>query len=122
MSRLQNRIALATSAFDRATRAWNRDDPSDNLWLMKLGEAMLFAALDLLAVQDDEIERLKAETSEEARFERLCILARQMTALGLEGEDPRDPRVAALLEEAAAACKSVEEIAEWIADRRTVRH
>lgn len=114
-------ITRATRAFDHATRAWSRDDASDTLRMLRLGEAMLFAAIDLIAAQDDEIERLKRETSEEAKFERLCILARQMTALGLEGEDPRDQRVASLLEEAAAACETVEEIADWITRRRSVR-
>lgn len=111
-------VATATSAFDRATRAWSRDDASDNLRMMKLGEAMLYAALDLICAQDDEIERLKREGSEEAKLERLSILARQMTALGLEGEDPRDHRVAALLEEAASASETVEDMSKWIAARR----
>lgn len=41
-----------------------------------------------------------------------------MTALGLEGEDPDDPRVARLMDEAAAATDTVDEMVAWIAKRR----
>lgn len=111
-------IAALTTAFERSARVWSRDDASDNLELMKKGEAMLFAAIDLICALESEVERVREAGSEKAKAERLFAIARQMTALGLPGEDPDDPRVAALLEEAADASKTVDEMAAWIAKRR----
>lgn len=41
-----------------------------------------------------------------------------MTALGLEGEDPNDPRVARMMDDAAAATDTVDEMMAWISKRR----
>lgn len=111
-------IALTTKAFDRATLAWSRDDASDNLRLMQLAETMLYAAIDLIISMECEIDRLNEEASETAKAERLLAIARKMIELGLEGEDPRDHRVAGLLEEAASASETAEDMSKWIRTRR----
>lgn len=61
------------------------------------------------------------QSFERLQADRLFAIARQMTAFGLPGEDPDDPRIKDLMDEAAAASKTVEEMIIWIAERRTVR-
>lgn len=111
-------IATLTKAFDRASREWSRDDATDNLIMVVKGEAMLFAAIDLICALEGEVDRLRQQSSEKAQADRLFTIARTMTVLGLEGEDPDDPRVARLMDEAASATDTVDEMVAWIAKRR----
>lgn len=57
-------------------------------------------------------------TLERALAERLFEIARSMTAIGLEGEDPNDPHVASLIEEAFANATTTDEVRAFIAKRR----
>lgn len=52
---------------------------------------------------------------EHYRAEQLAMQARQMTELGLPGEDPDSPRIRDLLERGTAATKTFGELVEWIA-------
>lgn len=83
-------IAALTTAFERSARQWSRDDASDNIQMMKKGEAMLYAAIDLICALEAEVERVREAGSEKAKADQLFAIARQMTALGLAGEDPDD--------------------------------
>lgn len=47
-------------------------------------------------------------------YERLVAIARLMTSLGLEGEDPRDPAIRLLLDTGEAATSTFEELVAWI--------
>ncbi|GEM_PF-3585269 len=111
-------IPTLTKAFDRASREWSRDPATDNIQMMQKGEAMLFAAIDLICALEGEVDHLRQQSTGKAQAERLFTIARTMTALGLEGEDPDDSRVARLMDEAAAATDSVDEMVAWIAKRR----
>lgn len=111
-------IPALTKAFDRASREWSRDPATDNIQMMQKGEAMLFAAIDLICALEGEVVHLRQQSTDKAQAERLFTIARTMTALGLEGEDPDDPRVARMMDEAAAATDTVDEMVAWIAKRR----
>lgn len=50
--------------------------------------------------------------------ERLFEIARSMTAIGLEGEDPDDPAIAGLITDALETCDTVEEVRQFIRARR----
>ncbi len=52
-------IPTLTKALDRASREWSRDPATDNLIMMQKGEALLFAAVDLICALEGEVERLK---------------------------------------------------------------
>lgn len=47
--------------WDKACRAWSRDDCKDVIVTMKLGEAMMYAATDLIVTQDDRLSQAEAE-------------------------------------------------------------
>lgn len=51
---------------------------------------------------------------EQMLAERLFEIARSMTAIGLEGEDPNDPHVASLIEEAFRQADDVEGVRQFI--------
>lgn len=77
--------------------------------------ASAFANRDAsMSLNDDDVQAL-----ERALAERLFEIARSMTAIGLEGEDPRDPHVASLIEEAFAHCSTTDEVKTFIAKRRS---
>lgn len=50
-------LKSARAAWESAVRAWSRDDCKNVQVTMKLGEAMMFAATDLIAAQDESIEK-----------------------------------------------------------------
>lgn len=52
------------------------------------------------------------------RREQLFRIAREMTDLGLPGEDPDDPYIALLLKTGRAATQTHEELVEWLARRK----
>ena len=55
---------------------------------------------------------------ERLRFEQLYRISKEMTALGLEGHDPDDPRIALLLKTGLEATTTHEELVEWIRPRK----
>ncbi len=55
---------------------------------------------------------------ESFRAQQLFCIARQMSDLGLTGEDPDDPRIRLLLETGAAATETYADLVAWIAERR----
>lgn len=55
---------------------------------------------------------------ESFRAQQLFCIARQMSDLGLAGEDPDDPRIRLLLETGAAATETYADLVAWIAKRR----
>ncbi|MEG1451763.1 hypothetical protein [Brevundimonas sp.] len=66
-----------------------------------------------MILNDDDVQAL-----ERALAERLFEIARSMTAIGLEGEDPNDPHIAALIEEAFENARTTDEVKAFIAKRR----
>lgn len=46
-------LKTARSAWESACRAWSRDDCKDVTATMKLGEAMMFAATDLICALEE---------------------------------------------------------------------
>lgn len=54
------KLKEARQAWEAATRAWSRDDCADVIKTMKLGEAMMFAAIDLICALEDAIEAEEA--------------------------------------------------------------
>lgn len=59
----------ARSVWDSACRAWSRDDCKDETETMKLGEAVMYAATDLIVAQEVLIEELVAA----AKHARMCV-------------------------------------------------
>lgn len=57
-------------------------------------------------------------TFESYRAQQLFCIARQMSDLGLPGEDPDDPRIRLLLETGAAATETYADLVAWIAARK----
>ena len=49
---MSGKLKEARQAWDAATRAWSRDDCADVTKTMKLGEAMMFAATDLICAME----------------------------------------------------------------------
>lgn len=60
-------VKIARSEWNAATRAWSRDDCSDVVKLMKAGERMLFAAIDLICALEDAAEAAQPNTMEGER-------------------------------------------------------
>lgn len=58
MGRLTN--VPPSKAWDAASKAWSADKLDQIEETMRLGEAMMFAATDLICAQEERIERLEA--------------------------------------------------------------
>lgn len=56
-------VANATKAWDRATRAWSRDDGLNAEKTGSLGEAMLHTGIDLICAHEELIDELVAALS-----------------------------------------------------------
>lgn len=61
------------------------------------------------------LTREEIEAFEAIRREELFGIARTMTDLGLPGEDPDDPRIAALLARGFEATSTHDDLKAWIA-------
>lgn len=69
-----------------------------------------------MILNDDDVQAL-----ERALADRLFEIARSMTAIGLEGEDPNDPAIASLIEEAFANATTTDEVRAYIRERRNIK-
>lgn len=107
-------LAKAQAAWAAACKAWSRDDASDVLATMKRGEAMMYAATDLICALEASIEGPPAEPSQahndavgpllaelwkiaERQPSRLNVLAESLLLGVAMLNTPRDPRRQALL-------------------------
>lgn len=70
-------VEMARRSWNAAVKAWSRDDVSDPMATMKLGEQLLYAATDLICAQEDEIDRTKDDT---ARLDFLDAANRRLNA------------------------------------------
>lgn len=67
-------VAKARKAWDASTKAWSREDHTDATRAMMVGEAMMYAATDLISAQEDLAEALKVQAEElEAQKGRCCL-------------------------------------------------
>lgn len=70
-------VETARRSWNAAVKAWSRDDVSDPMATMKLGEELMYAATDLICAQEDEIDRTKDDT---ARLDFLDAANRRLNA------------------------------------------
>lgn len=60
-------VEKARKAWKAAHEAWSREDHSDAIRAMKVGETMMFAATDLISAQEDLAEALAEQVKEAKR-------------------------------------------------------